>query len=477
MMAEITNKKLIKEAKCALARKDFYEYQRIIRPKVFLPHRWHLKDWSSRLQNFVENSDKTFFMLNGPPRHGKTVNAVDLATWIIGKNPKLRVLALAYCEDAASDFTKDARDIIMQEPGETDDDITFADIFPDVKIKRGDAQAFKFKVTGASQITFFAASLNSAIMGKGFDIVIIDDMIKDPLTARNSKQLDEMYFKFRNTVVSRLEKKCKVICVMHRWATKDICGRMMEEPSFRDRMEILTCPAKQNGKWIAEDMMAEGGAFLDTLDTDIFMANYMQEPLDITDRLYSDGFKTWNKEDLPTKDKQGRKIVFETEVMVDSADRGKDYLCALFYIYYKGKIFITDIIYTQKPIKETQQMILDGLIRNNTASFICEGNAGGSIFTENIKKLYNDKKMNRCRFSFYQQNKNKESRIRAQSFWVQDNIYMPEFWDKDYLEFYKDIMSFQGNVLANAHDDCADCLTAIADKYNGSLKKGLRIVR
>lgn len=478
MMAEITNKEIIKAAKCALARKDFYEFCKTLQPTLFKKERWHLKEWCISLQKFWETGEKTFWLLNGPPRHGKSLIGQLFCAWLYIQNPKIRILVLAYNAESSEIYGKKVRDYILQEKALTNDGITYRDIAPDIKIKRGDGASTKWRIDGSDEVSFLSASLSTSITGMGFDVCIIDDMIKNSEEAHNIKYLESCYTSFKDTVLSRMEGEgSKFLITMTRWATNDICGKMLQEDLFKDEIEQLTYPAKIDDKWIAPDMIPKGGKFLKTLSSDIFLANYMQTPIDITNKLYTDGFKTWNKEDLPNKDKQGRKIVFETEVMVDSADRGKDYLCALFYIYYKGKIFITDIIYTQKPIKETQQMILDGILKNNTASFICEGNAGGSIFTENIKKLYTDKKMNRCRFSFYQQNKNKESRIRAQAGWVQDNIYMPEFWDKDYQDFYRDITSFQAEFTANAHDDCADTLTAIADKYNGNLKKGLRIVR
>lgn len=476
-MAEIIDKKLIKAAKCALARKDFYEFCRALQPGLFKKGRWHLKEWCESLQKFYETGEKTFWLLNSAPRHGKSLTGQLFCAWVYLQNPKTRILVLAYNQETAEVYGKKVRDYILQEKALSDEGITYRDIAPDIKIKRGDGSSTKWRIDGSDEVSFLSASLSTSITGMGFDICIVDDMIKNSEEAHNIKYLESCYTSFKDTVLSRMEGEgSKFLITMTRWATNDICGKMLQEDLFKDEIEHLIYPAKIDDKWIAPDMIPKGGKFLSTLSTDIFMANYMQVCIDITNRLYSDGFKTWSKEDLPLKDKEGKKIVFQTEVMVDSADRGKDYLCAIFYFYYKGKIFVTDIIYTQKPIKETEKMILEGLIKNNTASFICEGNAGGSIFTENIKKEYN-KKYNRCRFSFYQQNKNKESRIRAQSFWVQDNIYMPEFWDKDYQEFYTDIMTFQTEFTANLHDDCADCLTAIADKYNGNLKKGLKIVR
>lgn len=469
-------KKIVeRQAKIALAKKDFYFFCNLMFPNIFKKQRKHLKLWAGELKEFI-NDDKTFFILNGPPRHGKSLIGQCLCAWLFGNNPALRILVLAYNMDTAEIYGKRVKALINREKI-SDDEITYSDIFPETKIKYGDNAAAKWSINGNAQVSFLSASLSSTITSMGFDICIVDDMIKNSEEARNAKQLEKDYEIFKDTVFSRMEgDKCKFIITMTRWATGDICGRMINEEGFKNDTKLIITKAKdENGNWIAPDMMFKDGKFTENISTDIFLANYQQEPIDVQDRMY-EGFKTYNNNMLPEKDEKGRKYVYMTECVIDTADRGKDFYCAIWYIPWRGKIFIKDILYTQNQMAKMESEIVDKIIQNQTRNIIAEGNNGGSIHLENLKKEYKRRGENSCRFSFFMQNLNKESRIIAQSKWVEDNIYFPQDWDKKFTKFYSDLSTFQREFKSNKHDDAADTITMIADKYNGKLKKGIKII-
>lgn len=473
-------KTILRQAKIALARKNFYFFCCLMFPNIYLEHRWHLKLWADSLQNFFEG-DKIFWMLNGPPRHGKSLTGQLFCAWYLGLHPEKRILVLAYNKDVAEIYGGKVKEVITREKYNTDD-IVYSDIFPDTTIKYGSNAAAKWSIKGNSEVSFLSASLSSTITSMGFDVCIVDDMIQGPEEARNERQLKKDYENFKNTVLSRIEgakdgSKGRFLITMTRWATGDICGRFLQEKAFADKLELmLTKAIGEDGEWIAPDMLSLAAIFSESIHEDIFLANYQQEPIDIKNRLYSE-FRTYTEEDLPKKDKEGKQMVYMTELMIDTADRGSDFYCAIWYIPWRGKIYVKDIFYTQEKLSKLEDKMVDLIIQNNTMNLIGEGNNGGSIHIENLKKEYKRKGKNRCRFSFYVQNKNKESRINAQAKWVEDNIYFPEGWEKMWTQFYKDIMTFQSDFKANQHDDCADCLTAIADRYNGSMKKGLTIIR
>ena len=61
------SKELIYQAHLALARKDFWEYCKLIAPDFYKEDRVYLKDMCYQLQNFLE-SDEKVLVLNLPPR-------------------------------------------------------------------------------------------------------------------------------------------------------------------------------------------------------------------------------------------------------------------------------------------------------------------------------------------------------------------------------------------------------------------------
>ena len=75
-------------------RYDFYSYMRMQYPRFFTPDKPHLRTLCDTLQAFVE--DKLLgadgkpvrnLMLNIPPRHGKTISAIGLVQWELGRDP------------------------------------------------------------------------------------------------------------------------------------------------------------------------------------------------------------------------------------------------------------------------------------------------------------------------------------------------------------------------------------------------------
>ena len=60
-------KQITYQARLALARKDFWEYCKLIAPDFYREDRLYLKDMCYQLQNFLE-SDEKVLVLNLPPR-------------------------------------------------------------------------------------------------------------------------------------------------------------------------------------------------------------------------------------------------------------------------------------------------------------------------------------------------------------------------------------------------------------------------
>lgn len=60
------NNELIRQAKLALARKDFYFYCQLKTPKFYKESRSYLQEFCNSLQDFIE-SDNKVLIVNMPP--------------------------------------------------------------------------------------------------------------------------------------------------------------------------------------------------------------------------------------------------------------------------------------------------------------------------------------------------------------------------------------------------------------------------
>ena len=121
--------KVIKrEIKLELARKDFWEFCRLIDPKFYKKNRKYLRELCSKLQAFYE-SDKKALIVNMPPRHGKSYTIQLFCAWVFGKNINERIMTASYNERLAINFARFVRDTILKTKAE-ESLIIYRDIFP-----------------------------------------------------------------------------------------------------------------------------------------------------------------------------------------------------------------------------------------------------------------------------------------------------------------------------------------------------------
>lgn len=157
-----------------LARLYFWDYCKFFYPDFYNSKKSYLRDLCNRLQEFVE-SEKKVLVVNMPPRFGKLRSAVLFVQWLLGRNNKLKIMTGSYNETLSSTFAKQVRDMIATEKstGMT----VYQDIFPDTKIKYGEASMNKWALEGSQVANYLATSPTGTATGFGADIIIILSLI------------------------------------------------------------------------------------------------------------------------------------------------------------------------------------------------------------------------------------------------------------------------------------------------------------
>ena len=187
-MIDIHSPEAQKRLKISLARKDFWGYCKLTSPDFYKEDRAFLKDLAERLQWFVEEADEKFLVVNMPPRHGKSRTATKFVQWLFGKyGIGEKVMTGSYNETLSSTFAKAVRDTIAEKP--TLGVLTYNDIFPNTKIKYGEASAQKWALEGSNQANYLATSPTGTATGFGCNIMIVDDLIKNDKEAYNENTL------------------------------------------------------------------------------------------------------------------------------------------------------------------------------------------------------------------------------------------------------------------------------------------------
>lgn len=442
-------------ARMELARREFWHYCKFTSPDFYMEDRFFLKDLAEKLQWFIEEASEQIMVVNMPPRHGKSRTSTKFVQWLFGKyGTHIKVMTGSYNETLSSTFAKQVRDTIAEQ--RTAGITVYSDIFPNTKIKYGEAAAQKWALEGSQVANYLATSPTGTATGFGCNIMIIDDLIKNAEEAYNANTLQKLIDWFTNTMLSRTENGFKLIVIMTRWSSDDLAGFILA--NYKNVVHVNYQAVQADGSMLCPEILSKEDYELKTknMNKDIVAANYQQEPLDIKGRLYS-GFKTYTE--LPT-DQNGNSLLKYLLNYTDTADMGSDFLCSICYGMYDGCYYILDILYTKDAMEITEPATAQMLTRNNIGCAIIESNNGGRGFARNVERECKAIGNRHTIVKWFTQSKNKIARILSNSTSVMNNLYFPVGWEDRWPEFARDIKRYQREGK-NEHDDAPDALTGV----------------
>ncbi|MDD3137701.1 MAG: phage terminase large subunit [Lachnospiraceae bacterium] len=522
-----------------LAANNFWEYEKQINPKFFKEDRWHLKEIAETLQALVEDriikviperewkiatpdeverlkeSGTRYLIchklkLNIPPRHGKSYTLALFEQWLLGKDNNNTIITVSYNETLSSRFSSNVRDGI--DATKIDKKLTiFSDIFPNTKIKYGDAAKNIWALAGRF-FSYLGTAFGGTITGVGCKLGVIDDPVKNSEEAFNDKVLEDQWSWYTDTYLSRIEEGGYQIINMTRWSSKDLCGRL-EEVEESDEWYTLMYPACMNAEkifkiidckksrmvencmdcnqfdcchYLQDEEKDENGDIIGKMickellsfkswdrkrkltSLPIFMANYQQQPVDVTGALYSAGFKTYDPFEI-NEDNIERTLNY-----TDTADTGDDHLCSISFDVIDRYGYIKDVYFTDEPMEVTEDETARRMKMAGVREGVIESNNGGRGFARNVEKLFKKWGWRTTSIFWFTQSKNKRARIISHSSNVCDQMIMPEGWEKKWPEFYKAVTTYQRKGK-NPHDDAPDCLTGCVELINGEVKVKQRV--
>lgn len=464
------DERIKRQAKRELARREFFYFCNLMASDFYKPERRYLVELCEALQSFYEDEKAKVLIINEPPRHGKSRTAGLFVEWVLGRNPAEKIMTGSYNNILSATFAKNVRNAIQEV--KADDNITvYSDIFPNVRIKRGDAAMDMWSLDGGYN-SYLATSPSGTATGFGCSLLIIDDIIKNAEEAYNETAKEKSWLWFTNTMLSRLEEGGKILIIMTRWASDDLAGQAIEH--FGEAAKVITMKALQpDGTMLCDEILSRRSyeEKVRAMGADIASANYQQEPIDLKGQLYS-SFKTYDR--IPV-DINGNPLFTAIRNYTDTADTGSDYLCSIVYGVYNGEAYVLDLLYTKDAMEETEPATAAMLYRNdvNVADF--ESNNGGRGFARQVRRILQDTyKSNKTVINTFAQTKNKAARILSNSTWVMEHIYFPTNWKDRWPEYYRAMTRYQREGK-NANDDAQDATTGIAEKINAPQIKAAHV--
>ena len=89
---------------------------------------------------------------------------------------------------------------------------------------------------------YVAVGVGGGITGRGADIAIIDDPLKDRAEADSETIRERVWGWYRSTLYTRLMPGGAIVLCQTRWHDDDLAGRLLAEPDG-DRWVVLDLPA------------------------------------------------------------------------------------------------------------------------------------------------------------------------------------------------------------------------------------------
>ena len=309
------------------------------------------------------------------------------------------------------------------------------------------------------------SGVGGSITGKGANITIVDDPVKDAETAFNANALDKIWLWYTGTFLSRSEDGdigSIEIINMTRWAKADPCGRVLEGPEA-DQWFILEMEAFYEGpsEMLCPAILSQGkyDSLKRIMDESIFQSNYHQKPIDLQGVLYK-SFKVYD--DLPA-DAEGAPVIEKIISYTDTADEGSDYLCSLVAAVYQKQLYLIDVLYTKAGMETTEPQTAKMLHDNKTGEATIESNNGGRGFARNVERLLlENHQSRRPSITWFHQSKNKIARILVASTYVMNNLYFPRNWKDRWPEYYKAMTKYLREGK-NKNDDAPDATTGLVE--------------
>src|SRR3972149_3270006 len=185
---------------------EFLEfYCTIVNPRFERPP--HIRKLCRALQR-IESGNLKRLIVCMPPRHGKSTTISDhFPAWYLGRKPDHQIIFSTYGQNLASSFGRKVRNQLF--------DPSHNRIFPNCNIAY-DSKA-KNQFTTIEGGIYNAVGRGSSITGKGANLGILDDMLKDDREAESRSIRDGFKDWYRSTFVTRLEPDGAIILVATRW--------------------------------------------------------------------------------------------------------------------------------------------------------------------------------------------------------------------------------------------------------------------
>ena len=272
------------------AKDDFLSFVKCVWPEFIEgAHHRHI----SKKFNDLANKKINRLIVNMPPRHTKSEFASYLLpAWMVGRNPKLKIIQVTHTGELAIRFGRKAKNLIDSEE--------YGKIFQ-TRLQEDSQAAGRWETAQGGE--YFAAGVGGAITGRGADLLIIDDPHSEQ-DALSPTALENAYEWYTSGPRQRLQPGASIVLVMTRWSKKDLTGILLKNQKEvkGDQWEVVEFPALMDHGpvwpeyWNAEELEKVKA----TLPVAKWNAQWMQKPTSEEGALIKrEWWRKWKENRIP----------------------------------------------------------------------------------------------------------------------------------------------------------------------------------
>ena len=361
------------------AKNDFLSFVKCVWPEfVEGSHHRHIADKFNKLASGEINR----LIINMPPRHTKSEFASYLLpAWMVGREPKLKIIQATHTAELAIRFGRKAKNLIDSE--------NYSKIFK-TKLQEDSKAAGRWETSDGGE--YFAAGVGGAITGRGADLLIIDDPHSEQ-DALSKVSLERAYEWYTSGPRQRLQPGGKIVLVMTRWSLKDLTGVLIanQKEAKSDQWHVVEFPAimDQEPVWPEYWKMDELEKVKAALPVAKWNAQWMQQPTSEEGAILKrEWWRTYDAEDIPPL----HHVIQSYDTAFLKKETADYSAITTWGIWYPSddegaNLILLDAIKGRYEFPELRRMALEQYKYWNPETVIVEAKASGLPLTYELRKM------------------------------------------------------------------------------------------
>jgi len=365
------------------AKDDFLSFVKCVWPEFIEgAHHRHI----AKKFNDLATGKINRLIVNMPPRHTKSEFASYLLpAWMVGRNPKLKIIQATHTGELAIRFGRKAKNLIDSEE--------YSKIFK-TRLQEDSQAAGRWETAQGGE--YFAAGVGGAITGRGADLLIIDDPHSEQ-DAMSPTAMENAYEWYTSGPRQRLQPGAKIVLVMTRWSKKDLTGILLKNQKEvkGDQWDVVEFPAimehgtETKAVWPEYWKLDELEKVKATLPVGKWNAQWMQRPTSEEGAIIKrEWWRVWDKDYIP--DLHYVIQSYDTAFLKkETADFSAITTWGVFYPNEDSpaNLILVDAIKGRYEFPELRRLALDQYKYWNPESVIIEAKASGLPLTYELRQM------------------------------------------------------------------------------------------